>query len=46
MISPVISGKKGPGKINKKLHFLEHYSGAISGSILIIPGVLTIFIQF
>jgi nickel/cobalt transporter (NicO) family protein len=46
MILLVILGKKGLEQINKKLHFLEHYSRAISGSILIILGVLTIFIQF
>jgi hypothetical protein len=46
MISCVILGKKGLDMINKRLHFFEHHSRAIAGSILIILGVLSTVIQF
>jgi nickel/cobalt transporter (NicO) family protein len=32
--------------INKKLHFLEHYEKAISGTILVLLGILSLFIKF
>jgi hypothetical protein len=46
MLSCVLSAKKGLDYINNKLHFFEHYSKAIAGSVLIILGLLSMFIQF
>ena len=46
MLTCVLLAKKGLDYINKKLHFFEHYSKAIAGSVLIILGLLSVFIQF
>ncbi len=46
MLSCVLLAKKGLDFINKKLHFFEHYSKAITGSVLIILGLLSAIIQF
>jgi nickel/cobalt transporter (NicO) family protein len=46
MLSCVLLAKKGLDYINKKLHFFEHYSKAIAGSVLIILGLLSVFVQF
>ena len=32
--------------LNKKLHFLEHYEKAISGTILVLLGIISLFIKF
>lgn len=46
MISCVMLGKKGLDLINKRLHFFQHHSKAIAGSILIVLGILSAIIQF
>jgi nickel/cobalt transporter (NicO) family protein len=46
MISCVLLGKKGLDLINRRLHFFEHHSRAIAGSVLITLGLLSSIIQF
>jgi nickel/cobalt transporter (NicO) family protein len=46
MIFIVELSRKSIDILNKKLHFLEHYEKLITGVILIILGILSLFIHF
>jgi nickel/cobalt transporter (NicO) family protein len=46
MVIVVDLGRKSLDYLNKKLHFLEHYEKAISGIILILLGIISLFIKF
>jgi putative Mn2+ efflux pump MntP len=46
MIVIVELSRKSIDMLNKKLHFLEHYDKLITGVILILLGILSLFIHF
>jgi hypothetical protein len=39
-------GRKSLEFLSHRLHFLEHYEKAITGGILIILGIISLFIKF
>jgi putative Mn2+ efflux pump MntP len=46
MLILVSAGRKSLNALDNKMHFLEHYEKLITGSILVILGIISYFIEF